>query len=193
MSKPPPLDSFVILKGSQLNLVHHHANSERLPASAGLPSAAGLYRSHSHGGDSLNGIANEMKLLSNLITSTRKLALKKPSIRAMQKSKSIPSNKQGKMENAKPVISIKRTKEMQTRKNQSEETVPIRTKSLPIIATQPKRAFSNIKWSSWSTPSKSLKKKEVGTLPTPQPNIEGLELDCIHTLTSLQNGDIIIK
>ena len=61
------LDSFVILKGSQLNLVHHHSDKEHLPASAGLPSAGGLYRSKSIGGKSLNGIAGGKKLITNLL------------------------------------------------------------------------------------------------------------------------------
>lgn len=57
------LDTFVILKGNQLKREH-------LPASAGLPSSAGLFRSRSFGGDSLNGVAADGQLLTNLLSET---------------------------------------------------------------------------------------------------------------------------
>jgi hypothetical protein len=98
MSTPPTtlLDSLVVLKGSQLNLIHQESSKERLPASAGLPSAAGLHRSRSIGGTILDGVARRGSLLSNLSkTGRQKREVEKPVIKAKaltqtrQRSKSI--------------------------------------------------------------------------------------------------------
>jgi len=69
------LDTLVILKGSQLNLVHK--DREHLPASAGLPSSAGLYRSKSFGGDTLHGVASEGQLFNSLLSNRKKDSLMK--------------------------------------------------------------------------------------------------------------------
>ena len=69
------LDTLVILKGSQLNLVHK--DREHLPASAGLPSSAGLYRSKSFGGDTLHGVASDGQLFNTLLSNRKRDSLLK--------------------------------------------------------------------------------------------------------------------
>ncbi|KAI8902910.1 hypothetical protein BC833DRAFT_1395 [Globomyces pollinis-pini] len=69
-----------MIQGNQLNLVHHSINNERLPASAGLPSAAGLYRSNSAGGGTLNGIAEDMKFLTGLMLNKKKKSISVPTL-----------------------------------------------------------------------------------------------------------------
>jgi hypothetical protein len=100
MSTPPTalLDSLVVLKGSQLNLIHQESSKERLPASAGLPSAAGLHRSRSIGGTILDGVARRGSLLSNLSKiEKQKKVVDKPVIKTKtpnqipRKAKSVPT------------------------------------------------------------------------------------------------------
>ncbi|KAI8930179.1 hypothetical protein BC831DRAFT_508621 [Entophlyctis helioformis] len=66
----PPSPPFIM--GIQLSLVHQQSTIERLPASAGLPSAAGLYRSGSIGGARLSGVAGSSRLLMDLMSDGRR-------------------------------------------------------------------------------------------------------------------------
>ncbi|KAJ3270625.1 hypothetical protein HDV01_007559 [Terramyces sp. JEL0728] len=100
-----------VLKGSQLNLVAN-ASGERLPASAGLPSAAGLYRSNTIGGDNMQGkqfITGLMKE-SKLVKSVNDLAISKPKRKTKKKAVS--------------TANIKRN---------SSTANPVKSKSLPVI------------------------------------------------------------
>ncbi|KAH6573978.1 hypothetical protein BASA60_005728 [Batrachochytrium salamandrivorans] len=66
---PPATGSFVA--GQQLSLVHHQPSLERLPTSAALPSAAGMYRSGTMGGSQLSGVAGGLHLLMDLMSEGR--------------------------------------------------------------------------------------------------------------------------
>ncbi|KAJ3312018.1 hypothetical protein HDV04_003405 [Boothiomyces sp. JEL0838] len=99
-----------VIKGSQLHLVSS-GSGERLPASAGLPSAAGLYRSNTIGGDNLQGMASGKQFFTELLKETKlvkslnDLSINKPKRKSKKKKSVSTSNIKSKTSNPHPIKS----------------------------------------------------------------------------------------
>jgi hypothetical protein len=172
MRNPSLQDTLVILKGSQLNLVHHQQSKERLPVSAGLPSAGGLYRSKSSGGDRVVGIAADMKLLTDLLTNSKRelkerISLKPPlPPRKRKKVKSVkPKDDTG--SSARPKIILKQASLLESNEEKEEisketketpkERPASRWKSMPTISSKAKEVKPVERWASMDVIKKPVK------------------------------------